>query len=106
MGSLGRSAHRDVTYLRILPATVTPDEVQRAKRDLRLVAADEVRQACQVEVVQSDDALQTMIEYAEQSDLLILGVQRVERRRKVFGRFTREIAQRSTVPLIVISRRG
>jgi APA family basic amino acid/polyamine antiporter len=106
LGSLGRSAERDVTYLRVLPTAAPIDEVQRAERDLRLVAADEVRHACRVEVVQSDDALQTVIDRAEQADLVVLGVQRLGRRKKLFGRFTRQIAQHSTVPLIAISRRG
>jgi nucleotide-binding universal stress UspA family protein len=38
--------------------------------------------------------------------LTILGVQRHGRRKKLFGDFTLQIAQRTSCPLIVISRRG
>jgi nucleotide-binding universal stress UspA family protein len=37
---------------------------------------------------------------------LILGVQRHGRRKKLFGGFTRQIAQRTTCPIIAMSRKG
>ena len=45
-------------------------------------------------------------ERADDSDLLILGLQRLGRRQKVFGDTVLEIAQRTTVPLLMISRRS
>jgi nucleotide-binding universal stress UspA family protein len=56
--------------------------------------------------VQSDDVLAAVSAKADESDLLILGVQRHGRHKKLFGDFTRQIAQRTTRPIIVISRRG
>jgi nucleotide-binding universal stress UspA family protein len=43
---------------------------------------------------------------ASSRDLVILGVQRLHRRRKLLGRFTLEIARKTCCPLIIISRRG
>ncbi len=86
-----------------MPATT---KCAARQRDLGRLADDEVRQPCQVEVVQSDDALATVAERADESDLLILGVQRHGRRKKLFGGFTRQIAQRTSCPIIVMSRRG
>jgi nucleotide-binding universal stress UspA family protein len=73
---------------------------------LARLAADEVRERCEVEVVQSDDALTTVAERVTESTLLVVGVQRHARRKKIFGEFTRQIAQRTSCPIIVMSRRG
>ncbi len=106
LGSLLRTGQREVTFLRVMPAAATGDEVRRAERVLREQADQEVRQRCDVLVTQSDDALTTIAERAEQSDLLILGVQRLGRRKKLVGGFTRQLAQRTSCPMIVMSRRG
>ena len=92
--------------MRVLPSRAQPDEVHRAKRDLNRLADDEVRQPCRVEGLLSDDALATVADRARECDLLILGVQRFGRRKKLFGKFTRRIAQRTSCPIIVMSRRG
>jgi nucleotide-binding universal stress UspA family protein len=106
LGSLLRGRAREVTFLRVLPLSARPEDVRRARRDLVRLADDEVRQPCRVEVSQSDAALELIVERADESDLLILGVQRLGRRKKLFGGFTRELARRTSCPMIVISRRG
>ena len=106
LGSLLRSANCEVTFLRVLPITAKKAEVRRVERELRRLADDEVHHSRRVEVVMSDDALQTVADRASESDLLILGVQRHGRRKKLFGSFTRQIAQRTSCPIVVISSRG
>lgn len=106
LGSLLRNTKRELTFLQVLPTTATADQIRFAKRDLRRLADDEVREPCQIIVEVSDDPLATIVESANASDLLILGVQRHGRRKKLFGEFTRQIAQRTTCPIIVMSRRG
>jgi nucleotide-binding universal stress UspA family protein len=106
LGSLLRDTRREVTFLRILPTTASPDDVRRTTRDLARLAEDEVRHECKVEVLQHDDALAAVAQRADEADLLILGIQRHGRRKKLFGGFTREIAQRTSCPMIVMSRRG
>ncbi len=107
LGSLLRMIQREVTFLRVVPEDMKPDELRRAQRDLQRLANDEVRQRPhQTIVVQDADALAAVAARAEESDLLILGVQRIGRRKKLFGEFTRQIAQRTSCPMIVISRRG
>jgi APA family basic amino acid/polyamine antiporter len=106
VGSLLRTAEREVTYLRVLPVAARAEETRRARRDLELLVDDDVRDRCRVQVAQSDDAVVTVAELSNQSDLLILGVQRLGRRKKLFGTFTRQIAQHTDCPLIVMSRRG
>lgn len=106
VGSLLRTAEREVTYLRVLPVGAKPEETRRARRDLELLVDDDVCDRCRVDIVQSDDAVATVAELSNQSDLLILGVQRLGRRKKLFGTFTRQIAKHTDCPLIVMSRRG
>ncbi len=107
LGSLLRMIQREVTFLRVVPEEMKPDEIRRAQRDLQRLANDEVRQRPHQTIVMQDaDALAAVAARAEESDLLILGVQRIGRRKKLFGDFTRQIAQRTSCPMIVISRRG
>ena len=106
LGSLLRSAPREVTFLRVMPTTASEEEVRRARRELNRLAADQVRGRCHIELLRSDDALGTVAERAEASDLLILGVQRHGRRKKLFGSFSRQLAQHTSCPIIVMSRRG
>jgi nucleotide-binding universal stress UspA family protein len=106
LGSVLRHNPCEVTFLRIVPTAADPRELRRAQRSLKQIADDNIRGKCQVELVTSDDPLTAICSRAEESDLLILGAQRQSRRRKLFGDFTRQIAQRTSCPIIVLSRRG
>jgi nucleotide-binding universal stress UspA family protein len=106
LGSLWRTIQPDVTFMHVLPVAAGPDEMRRAKRELRHLAADVMRTRATTEVVRSDDALMAVIDRAQQYDLVILGVQRIARRTKLFGSFARQIAQRSDCPLVLMSRKG
>ena len=81
-------------------------ELKRVRRELDRMARDNVGGRCEREVIQSDDPVAAVTELAEDSGMLILGVQRIGPRRKLFGSFTRQIARQSNCPIIVISRRG
>lgn len=106
LGSLLRRHKRQVTFLRVLPASASPAVVRRARQALVRLAADAARQRCEINVVQNDDPLTAVAKHAAASDLMILGVQRHGRRKKLFGNFTRQIARQTSCPLLVISRRG
>ena len=106
LGSLLRNRNRQVTFLRVLPTSAGPGDLRRAQRDLTRLAADQARQQCQIEVLQDDDPSALVTTRAADFDLTILGVQRQSRGKKLLGEFTRQIAQRTSGPLIVISRRG
>ena len=106
LGSLLRNSKRELTFLRILPNKATAEEIRAAKRDLHRLAADEVRESCNVVVLQSDDPSQSIIESTVDFDLVIVGAQRLGRREKLFGNFTRKLASQTSCPIIVMSRRG
>ena len=106
LGSLSRTAEREVTFIRVLPSASADDDIRRARRELKRLAADEVRHHSNVVVVQSDEPLQTIVDHISEADLAILGVQRLSRRHKLFGGFVRQVAQQTDRPLIVVSRSG
>ncbi len=106
LGRLLRTTEREVTFLQVLPQSAKPDKTRVARRKLKLLADDSVRSLSNIEIVQSDDALGTIVEQANASDLLILGIQRIGRRKKLFGDFTRQLAAKTKCPIIAMSRRG
>ena len=106
LGSLSRMQKRQVTFLRVVPTNTPPSELKRIRRDLNRMARDNVGGPCEREVVQSDDAVQEITQRADESGLIILGIQRIGPRQKLFGSFTRSIARQTACPIIVLSRRG
>jgi hypothetical protein len=106
LGSLSRKPKRQVTFLRVVPTGTSLRRWRRIRRDLDRMARDNVSGRCEREVIKSDDPVAAITRRAEECGLVILGVQRIGPRQKLFGRFTRQIAQRTRCPIIVISRRG
>jgi APA family basic amino acid/polyamine antiporter len=106
LGSLSREQKRDVTFFRSVPTSTSAKELGRVQRDLARLARDNLRGKCGRTVIHSDDPISATVEAAENCGLLILGIQRLGPREKLFGHFTREVAKRTTCPIIAISRRG
>lgn len=59
-----------------------------------------------VVLVRSETAIEEVIRECEQSDLTIIGVQRLGRRKKLFGNFAMEVVKKTNRALMLISRRG
>jgi nucleotide-binding universal stress UspA family protein len=57
-------------------------------------------------VVQRDDLVAEVVERAASCDLMILGLAHTDRRKRVFGHLTAEIAEATDCPLLMISQRG
>lgn len=106
IGSLMRSKHRQVTFLRVLPKNANAEAINQARQALHQLAEDVVHEPCQIEIQSADDPAMAVAECAAAADLTILGVQRDARGKKLFGPFTRQIAQNTSCPLIVISHRS
>ena len=105
LGSLMRTGRREITFLRILPESATPDEVQKARYALVHLAEEEVHEECNIDVVKSGDPVSEVTKRADKFDLLILGVQKVDKKTRLFGHFTRMVAHQTQVPIIVICSR-
>jgi len=105
LGSLLRTAPREVCFLRIVPEQTPPAEQARIAHRLRRIARDEAPGHGQAKVLPSNTLAATLAHQAEQSDLLILGLQRASSRRRVFGQLTLQLAQQTTCPILIVGRR-
>lgn len=106
LGSLARRQNCDVTFLRVVPPSTSQNDFKRISKELDRLAYDNFGGRCEREVVTSDDPIAAVVQRADESGLVILGVQRIGPHQKLFGRFTRQIAEATKCPVIVISRRG
>ena len=106
LSSLSREQKREVRMLRVMKENTSPRDFNRAKRDLTRLARDNMQGRCEKSLIRADDPVTAVVEQAEDSGLLILGVQRLGPHEKLFGRFTRQLLQRTDCPIIVLSRRG
>jgi len=108
LGSLSRLGNPEVTYFRVVPKSTTEASLNRARRALRQLAEDRATGTIDIEVLRSDTPLQEISDRACHSDLLVLGLQRFGRKRKMFGTFARDIVARTdpNCAIIMISQRG
>jgi APA family basic amino acid/polyamine antiporter len=100
LGNLCRTGAREVAFLRILPASVAEPRRLEAERRLQRYAQVEVPNNTRALVVRSDD-----VEQAQNCDLVVLGLQRVNRHRKQFGELALAVAQEVNCATVMISRR-
>jgi len=105
LGSMHRLGAREVTLLRVLPASATDREAAQAKQDLDRIARDESPHGSTTIVERSDQAIDVIAEHGEPCDLIILGLQRGGRQGQVIGPFTLGIAARLNCGIIMISSR-
>lgn len=105
LASFSRQQQCLVTFLRVVPNNIDAIDFRRARRDLERVAHDNTFGNSEQVLVKSDDPVDVITKLAG-DQLVILGVQRIGPRRKLFGQFTRKVAKQTECPLIVISRRG
>jgi APA family basic amino acid/polyamine antiporter len=107
LGSICRSGDPEITFLRVLPSNSDWKSNDRARKELFVYAADQaVAGNIKIKVEKSDDIAGQIISRADESDLVILGIQRVGRRQKSLGKLTRRIARETDSPLLMISSRN
>lgn len=106
LGNLFRTGQRHVTLLRILSQDAPDSACTRARRALAAIARDEAPGYSRVKVVRSNEPGRVITEHAAESDLVILGVQRLSSRKKAFGHISLNIARETTCPILLISHRG
>jgi amino acid transporter len=106
LGSLCRSSEREVTFLQIVPSKTPKGDLKWIHYKLSRFAGDEVPIEPNVVVIRKNNVIDGVKEYAAQNDLVILGIQRIGRRKKVFSDVAMEIARATPGATILISRRG
>jgi len=107
LGSLFRTAPREATFLRVVPMSRPEQELPRIRRELAKEARDEgLPGRARAVVERSDSVLETVARHADEHDLIVLGMQILKGRKRVFGDFALGIARRTSCPMLLISRRG
>jgi basic amino acid/polyamine antiporter, APA family len=106
LGSLYRTSPREITFIRVLPEKASQVEFDRALKGLGKIANDEVPGVPKVKIALNNNVINEITKNAAESDLVILGLQRLARRRKKFGKLALQIARETPCPLIMISRSG
>ena len=106
LGSLCRTGKREVTFLQVLPEHISDFQCDRAQRRLIQFANEEVPTSADALVVRNNKPLKAITDMANNYDLAILGLERVDKNRRQFGQLAPILAQNITCATIMISRRG
>ena len=106
LGSLCRTGNREVTFLQVLPEHATDFQCDRAQRRLMQFANEEVPTNASALVVRHNKPLEEITRQANNSDLVVLGLERLDENRRQFGQFAPILAQNINCATIMISRRG
>ncbi len=105
LGSLVRTGLTDITWITVVPEGAPEHREVEARRTLERVAADQSHARSSVEVVRSDDAAGAIADRADDHDLLVIGLQKDQEGRRVFGSFAAKIAAGTSSAILFISRR-
>jgi amino acid transporter/nucleotide-binding universal stress UspA family protein len=104
LNSLTRTRERKITYLQILGENTPEENRKRAERKVRMLREDEIPGEAESEIISSDSPADVIIRKAAENDLIVLGVQKIGRR-KVFGEIVLRIAEETDCALIMISQK-
>lgn len=106
LGSLFRTAPRDVEFMRVLPSATPPPEQRRVEAQLLRLAREETPgEIGTARVVVSDDVIGQIVQAADEADLLLLGLSRHQGRR-LFRETALRIAARTQTATILVSHQG
>ncbi len=104
IGRLCLGCRREITYLRILPETASARAYEQARQTAHQLARDEACQAFDLKIVRAAAPELEIMAHGAQSDLIIMGLQRVSRKHKIFGHIALAIARQAPCPVLMISR--
>ena len=105
LSSLSRSGERALTFLAAVPEDAPTGSVRRFEREVRALARDEARGPYDVVVERTGHPAEMIIDASTEADLVVLGMEREGRRRRVIGDLPLSIARRTETPLLLIGRR-
>lgn len=103
LGALTRSGALGLTFLRVLPPGTSEAERIEAEGALRRYQEDEARGRGQIRVLESVDAMATILEEARAVDLLVLGITRPRGGKSRIGELLARLIQQSPVPVLLLS---
>lgn len=106
LGSICRAGNPEVTFLKVLLEDATWQQTDKARKALFQIAEDQVPHGqIKVVIVKNNNVSEEIISHAQDSDLMIVGLQRFSRRHKEFGKLPLYIAQGTDCPMLMISRK-
>ncbi len=105
LGSLRRQTELEVHYICFLSPAATEEELQRARRRVRMRAEDEMGGGVEVTVERRDDPAGEIIRRASEHDLVILGLQQLKARRRAISDFALRIASETTGALLLLGQK-
>ena len=103
LSSLWRANIRGISFLRILKEKQKAQTMERIRVKLARIAGEELPGTPEVKVFQSNDVVEAIREHATESDLVILGLQRLKNGRRVFGELALRVARETDCAIIMIS---
>ncbi len=104
LGSLSRTAPRQVVWLRIVPPDASDVALEQARRHVAELAEHSTAGTPSVIVERAGDFSHAVAAHCRPTDLLVLGLRRPERGRRVFGELAPRIAAQVSCATVVISR--
>ncbi len=105
LGSLRRRGDRKIVFLKVLSEGASQVEIDRAERDLAQIARDKAPGSTHV-VGLNNSVVDEITHRASDSDLAILGLQHVSRRRRAFGELSLQVARDTSCATIMLSQNG
>ncbi len=96
----------DIHYLMVLSTLTTEREMARAKHLWKSLITDETRANFTVDTVLSDDVAHAIFQASADMDLLVLGLNKSDPKKRVFGRLATKVVQKVRCAVVVIGQRG
>jgi len=105
LGSLRRNQHPEIVFLRVLPTNASDAEIRRARNEVNRIAHDKAPGSTAI-VSLNDSVADEIKRQVDTCDLAVLGLQRIDRRRRAFGDLAIQIARDTACATVMLSQRG
>ena len=105
LASLSKSVEREITFLKVLPVERSPLEMRAARNELNHWVFNLCSSSARVNVVPSEFPVDTILNQAEEADLIILSGVQDPNNRKLFSKFAWQIIEGTTCPILLARRR-
>jgi APA family basic amino acid/polyamine antiporter len=96
----------DIHYLMVMPTSTSEHEQGRIKRLWESLITDETRARFVVDIVLDDHVAHAIEQASHDMDLLVLGLNKSDPRKRVFGRLTTQVVQMVKCAVVVIGQRA
>ncbi len=96
----------DIHYLMVMPTSTSEHELRRIKRLWENLIPDETRARFAVDIVLDDHVAHAIEQASHDMDLLVLGLNKSDPKKRVFGRLTTQVVQKVKCAVVVIGHRA